>query len=239
MIKDRLIALIFRAAATIEALFGILVTCGVFGGASAGATMLMYYTVQSNIIVLGLFLFLTGKTAYDLAKFGRYGSASYAPRLEAMFMIAITLTMVVFWGMLAPTAGDAWGYIASFGNIAVHTITPILMILDYVFFTESPHLKKQDPWLCLAIPYAYFLFATIMGFSGAVTYTGFGDTVTRFPYFFIDFDLQGWFVALWVLLLTGVFVGLMYLLKYLDGKFKKPQLLPRPQKDASEPNSHS
>lgn len=234
IVKDRLFALIYRLVAGVITLMGILATVGVFGGLSDGATTFLYYTIQSNILALGLFVYLAIKSGYDLVKHGRYGNSGYVPRLEAMVMIAITLTMCVFWGMLAPTAGEIWGYLTSFGNLSVHTFAPILTIVDYLIFTEPGHLKKRDPWLCLIIPYAYFIMSTILGFSGAVTYTGFGGEATRFPYFFIDFDQQGWFVALWVALLSAVFVGLMYLILHFDKKIKKTQILPRKTITADE-----
>ncbi|MFA5449029.1 MAG: Pr6Pr family membrane protein [Clostridia bacterium] len=230
MIKDRLFALIYRLFATVVTIMGILVTVGVFGGITAGAKAFLYYTLQSNMLALALFIYLAARSGYDLIKNGRFGSAGYVPRFEAMVMIAITLTMFVFWGMLAPMAGEMWGYLSSFGNLAVHTFVPVLVIVDYVLFPESGHLTKRDPWLCLIIPLTYFLVSTILGFSGAVTFTGFGGEATRFPYFFIDFDQQGWFVALWVILLASIFVGLMYLVLYLDKKFKKKQILPRKSK---------
>lgn len=230
MIKDRLFALIYRLIAVVVTIMGILVTVGAFGGIAASTQAFLYYTVQSNILALALFIYLVSKSGYDLIKNGRFGSAGYAPRLEAMVMIAITLTMLVFWGMLAPLAGNMWGYLSSFGNLAVHTFVPILVIVDYMLFPDSGHLTRRDPWLCLIIPYTYFLASTILGFTGAATYTGFGGEPSRFPYFFIDFDQQGWFVAVWVILLTAIFVGLMYLILYLDKKIKKKQILPQKRK---------
>jgi hypothetical protein len=215
MRNNRIFALCYRLIAFILCLIGILYTTGAFSG-EIQWTMFLYYTTESNILVLIMFGLLAVKTARDLKRNGAHGPASYCERLSAVIMLAITVTMLIFWGLLAPYIHgemELWAY----SNQQLHTFTPLFMIFDHFFFAKPGRMKRQDPWLFALIPFAYFMQATILGFSG-VWYSVPGIEPARFPYFFINFDLLGARVFLYVAAITIFFVGFAYLMLWYDGK---------------------
>jgi hypothetical protein len=196
-------------------LAGILKTLGILDGAFS-PKILLYYTTDSNILVLAVFAVLLVRTALSIRRDGSHGSASYYERLSAIIALAITVTMLVFWGLLAPQISGPGYNLLSFMNLQVHTITPILMILDYFMFAKPGKLKKIDPIIFALIPLAYFAMTTIAGFSGVVYGSGATSAPVRFPYFFVDFDLLGSSVFLYVGAITVFFMALAYLLLAID-----------------------
>jgi hypothetical protein len=214
MRNNRIFALCYRLASFVLCLMGILVTMGVFDG-RVGWTFLLYYTLESNLMVLAMFGALIVKTAADLKNGGVTGEVSYYERLSAIVTLSITVTLVIFWVLLAPSMGGR-GLLA-FSNLQVHAITPLLMIFDFLFFAAPGKLKKSDPLIFAVIPLAYFAQSTVLGFSG-VRYGAQSGSPTRFPYFFVDFDILGARVFAYVLFFIVFFMGLAYLLLWLDGK---------------------
>ncbi|MDR2091035.1 MAG: Pr6Pr family membrane protein [Clostridiales bacterium] len=220
--KNRIFSLVFRAAAFALCLAGLISTC--FADGSFSPQILLYYTTQSNILVFVYFAVVVVKTAIDIKKHGKTGSSSYFERLSAAFMIAISVTMLVFWTLLVPSVEEMTGdpsFIYSFSNLQVHLTTPLLMIADYIIFTARGKLKKNDPFLFTLIPIAYFIQATILGFSGVVYRSDptLGDI--HFPYFFIDYYQVGWMVAVYVAVIAAFFVGVSNGILYHDIKYAK------------------
>lgn len=214
MRNNRIFALCFRLFSFVLCLFGILITMGAFSG-RINWSILLYYTTESNILVLIMFGVLSVMTAVDLKNHGVIGSVSYCERLSAIVALAITVTLIIFWALLAPVMDR--GGLLSFYNLQVHAVTPLLMVFDYLFFAEPGKLKKHDPWFFAIIPLAYFAQSTALGFSG-VRYGGMFGEPTRFPYFFIDFDKLGARVFAYVLFFFAFFMGLARLLLWYDKK---------------------
>jgi hypothetical protein len=212
MIKNRVFALSFRAFAFVFCLFSVLWNLGTFFGEFSGISLL-YYTLQSNVLVVVMFGLLTVYTAIGLKRGGKKGSASYFPRISANVTLGIFLTLLVFWTMLARTRDAA--YLSSFDNLGVHLFNPLLMIADYVLFSEGGKLKKYDPFIFAALPIGYLIQATILGFSG-VNYSQVPGETARFPYFFMDYYETGAWVALYIIGLAAFYIGLSFLLWFID-----------------------
>jgi hypothetical protein len=214
--NNRIFALVYRSIAFILCLIGVLDTTGVFKGTFNGE-MLLFYTTESNVLVVIMFGVLIAKTAIGIRREGTTGPSSYFERLTAIVALAITVTMLGFWLLLAPTFGDP-GFLFSYLNLQIHMISALLMLFDFFFFAAPGKLKKQDPWFFALIPLAYFAQATILGFSG-VTYEVLakdGGPAPRFPYFFINYDESGALVFVYVVGMTVFFMGLAYLLLWYD-----------------------
>jgi hypothetical protein len=210
---NRVFALCYRAVAFILCLIGVLDTTGVLRGEFNGE-MLLFYTTETNVLVLALFGVLLVRTAADLKSKGPIGPSSYYERLTAIVALAITVTMLVFWLLLAPTMTDPsflWTYL----NLQIHLIAPLLILFDYFFFATPGKLKKQDPWLFALIPLVYFIQATIIGFAG-YTYKALGQENQHFPYFFLDYYTRGGWVLVYSIAVLLFFVGLAYLLLLYD-----------------------
>jgi hypothetical protein len=210
---NRAFALCYRSVAFILCLIGLLETTGVFRGSFNGE-MLLFYTTETNLLVLIVFGILIGRTVADIRRAGIIGSASCHERLSAIVALSITVTMLIFWFLLAPTITDM-SFLLSYHNLQIHLISPLLILVDFFFFATPGKFKKQDPWLFAIVPIVYFVQATILGFAG-YTYTVLGQVNQHFPYFFIDFYKLGGWVFAYVAGIFLFFVGLAYLFLWYD-----------------------
>jgi hypothetical protein len=223
--RNKFAALSFRAFSLAFSLSGIV--AGIVMSAlndesqfSSPFANLLYYTFQSNILVAALFAALLVKTAAGVSKSkGEVLDCGFWPRFGFVVAIDALLTLVVFWVMLAPPliAKGGGGYIATFQNLSVHLFTPLLALLDLFLFNPRGKLTKRDPLYSVIFPYSYIVQATILGFSGVV-YARNGSEVTHFPYLFMDYYQTGFMVAVYVAALSAVFIGLGYLLYWIDRK---------------------
>lgn len=188
-------------------------------------TALNFYTIQSNILVLTtqVILFI-----YDLfyeklkEKFSKFISI-----LKFVSTTAITLTLLVFWGMLAPYM--EMETLKSFSCILVHLVIPLGMIFDFLFSKDEYQVKKNDILFSLIPPVLYFIFCLIRAEISEVRLTG----GSRFPYWFIDIDAYGWLgnengigVLYWIMIIAIIVLfiaGCLYLLnkKISNGKLLK------------------
>ena len=219
MIKDKRAALAFRIAATLIAAAGLLDLLGVFGGAfHPGA--LLYYTAQSNILVIVLLVILSARTAAGLIN-GAGITPSYYPRFEMICVIDILLTFCVFWVLLVPYMAGEY-YLWTFSNLAVHAITPLLCLLDYMLFSESGRLKRRDIFYVAVFPICYVVYSSIIGLSGYVYSISQADgKPVRFPYFFFDFDRIGALAFAYIGGLLVFFFGIGWLFYHLDSKVRR------------------
>lgn len=226
MIHDRMAALIFRGLSFIVIFWGLSSHIGLFSG-TLSPGIFMYYTVQSNILALVLFGMLIVRTAGRYRSLGRVGKTGYMARFEMVCVVDLMLTLVVYWSMLAPGEFSSDGGLFTFDNLAVHLITPLLCLADYILFTDSGHLKYRDTFAILIFPYFYIAFSSFMGLSGYVYYTSGADGLpVHFPYFFIDFERIGSSVWGYVLTLSAAFLIISHVAYYLDKKIQKPFILP-------------
>ena len=219
MIKNTRAALAFRIAATLIAAAGFLDLLGVFSG-SFHPEVLYYYTAQSNILVIALFVILSARTASGNLK-GTEQSARCCPRFEMVCTIDILLTFCVFWALLVPYMAGEF-YLWTFSNLAVHAITPLLCLLDYILFSERRRLKHRDVYYVAIFPICYVIYSSVAGLAGHVY--GISQTdgkPVRFPYFFFDFDRIGALALAYIggLLIFFFIVG--YIFYYLDSRASK------------------
>jgi hypothetical protein len=217
--QHKIFAIVFRSWAFLFALWGIIAITGVFKNAFNPVTLLAY-TIQSNILAAALFGILLARTVRCVPG-GEKGLKplekpyGFFPRLSAFVTFAIFVTMLVFWFILAP--GMTTRSLLALDNLAVHLITPLLMLADYLLFTERGKLKKHDPLLCAVIPYIYLLEAMIIGLTRSVRYDALGNH-SYYPYRFLDVDRFGPRVILTVGAMTLFFLAIAFSWRYLDKK---------------------
>ena len=222
MIKDRRFALILRAGELIFASVGLLSMMGVFRG-TLYPSILMYYTIQSNILAVVMFALLAVRTAIGL-RWGVKGSAGYLARFEMVCVIDIMLTFVVYWFLLAPSLFSMVdGYsVWTFDNIVVHGLTPLLCLFDYILFSQSRHLKYSDVYAVVIYPLAYLLVTSLAGYFGYVYYISAADgNPVRFPYYFYDFDRIGWDAFYYIGGLVVFFLIISHIFFLMDRKIRK------------------
>ena len=221
MIKNKKLALVFRIAAMLTAAAGLLDLMGAFRG-ELYIDVIYYYTAQSNILAIVLFGMLIVKTILSLGKGPE--SACYFPRFAMVCAIDILLTFVVFWTLLVPVL-DGILPLWTFDNLAVHAITPLLCLLDYILFSEPRRLKYRDVYYVTIFPLCYVAASSIAGLAGHVYEISPADGAPiRFPYFFFDFDRIGMFSLAYIGGLIVFFLIIGHIFYFLDAKVRKPKV---------------
>ncbi|MDR0384092.1 MAG: Pr6Pr family membrane protein [Christensenellaceae bacterium] len=219
-VTKNLVSLVYRIAASALILAGVLwLIFGTDGTIDeetgeaffqpAGWSAFLYYTILSNILAFGVFVALFIKMVRP-----NWDKRNLLPVIEGGSVAAITLTLVVFWAILAP--GTSLANLFTFHNMSVHMVAPVLLIIDFFVFTERGSLRRGHIWWWIIFPIAYLIFASVVGFLG-VEYKH-GDKVTNFPYGFMDYHALGFGVIPWFVGIAAFYVGLSFLVYYLDSK---------------------
>lgn len=194
---------------------------------------ILYYTIQSNIWI-GLTCLAFAIIRLIQIKNSNLQITRWLYITKYVFTVAITLTMGVFWILLAPALINT-NYLFTVGNIFAHTLTPVAALISFLAFdSRENQLSKKASLFSLITPVYYFLFVIIASSLGVTFH------LYRAPYFFLDFYEFGWFafgtyseaygfasfgVFYWVLLILGfIFLlgfGLVFLNRFLFRKFQQ------------------
>ena len=223
MIQNKRFALVFRLCAMTFAIVGLLKQLGVFAGRLAPGAF-MFYTIQSNLLAAAMFAFLSFQTAESLRN-GAPGGLGRYTRLGMVCAVDLLVTLIVFWVLLVPEVPAS--YLWTFDNIAVHTVTPLLCLADYILFSEAGRLRYRDVYYVCIFPAAYVLFTTAAGLAGYVySFSGtFGNAAdaapVRFPYFFLDFDRLGATALIYIAAMLAFFIVLAHIIFLIDRKVRK------------------
>lgn len=204
---------LLKAGAAASCAYGIYLHISAHGtGFIAARTVFYYYTTQSNlwfgmIAVLFLLLQFSGRPPAAIPQ--------WLYIVKFCLTAAIALTFVGFSLLLAPFMPRS--YLLSMSNVTLHYATPILAVLD--FAAADRHYRPRRVHLAFSIimPLLYLCTAMTLSLRGVA----FGRR--NVPYFFLDYERFGWFaigrqgigVVYWLLLITGMMVGLAYLLQRL------------------------
>src|SRR5690554_1173259 len=146
--------IVIKLGMIVSAILGIILTMMTSeDGFMSGPSLLLYFTIQSNIwmlaiVSLGIYFDLTKrevKQSYYVAKY--------------ILTTGILLTYLVFSVLLSPTM--PLSYLLSPSNLFLHTITPILSMLDYLLNDKKVELKGQM-FYGLITPGYYLIFAYIL-----------------------------------------------------------------------------
>ena len=105
-------------------------------------------------------------------------------------------------------------------NFLVHTVSPTLVLLDYVLFDEKGHFKLFYPILWLIQPLNYVVYVYTYSNLGGSFYNIGGSR--RFAYFFLDYKKLGYLEVLkWLIVIILGILIISELLVVLDKIFKK------------------
>ncbi|HFI0105999.1 TPA: Pr6Pr family membrane protein [Streptococcus suis] len=146
-----------------------------------GIGMLMYYTVQSNLLVSVFAVYMV----YAMQKGLDLQSAKFL-RLKAAVTMSIMITCVVYHFMLAPLADDFWRV----ENLLCHYIVPLYFLLDTLLVDRQGQYKWFDPIWWTILPLFYMVFALINGFFIKIPIPDAKDS--PFAYFFLNVPKYGW-----------------------------------------------
>ena len=197
-----------KASLAIVGILGIIFTAqsSAFMG---GGSVFFFFTVQSNIFIIGMSLiFLVNDVMYLVNKKSFVNQALFMIKYVAT--VAITVTFIVFFTMLAPLMG--MDYLLSFNNFSLHAIVPILAIVDFILFDTDINLTYKNSLLATIAPISYVVFVYI----GAIFKLQYGKNL-YYPYFFLDFEKNGFFfekgfgIIPWIIILLAGICGLGFL----------------------------
>ena len=172
--------------------------------------MFTYYTVLSNLIVLGFFVY----NAYILYRGDEkvLDNRTYT-RIKAGVSATILMTFFTFTLLLLPRQKleEIW----TIKNFALHFIAPILAISDWYIFDKKALYRKFEPFIWTIIPLTYLVYSLVRALVFNIPIPD--NEESPFPYFFLNIYNLGLTKVIYYCLLILViflFLGyLMYLLK--------------------------
>lgn len=154
---------IMRLLAVAAVIAGVVLTAA---GPATITGLLPFFTIQSNV-------------AYGV--FAAFRGRATPPALKGAVTLYVAITGLVYHLVLTnPASGFAVGPVQrdlpeAIGNQFLHTVVPLLAVLDWLLFDERGRFRWRYALYWLAFPLGYLAFALIRGLI-----------VHRYPYPFID-----------------------------------------------------
>lgn len=153
------------------------------------AGMFCFYTNLSNLLVLVYELALAIAAGFPHSAVLRLLTGS---TLSFSMALCTLVTHLVYQFILVPDAkrnGKRFAdFGASFGNLCVHYLTPLLVVAQWLLLADKSSLGWRSALWWLTLPLAYFVFAMLRGRSGKPI----GHTHLVYPYPFLDLPRLGW-----------------------------------------------
>ncbi|NQG97925.1 Pr6Pr family membrane protein [Streptococcus suis] len=146
-----------------------------------GIGMLMYYTVQSNLLVSVFAVYMV----YAMTKGADLQTSKFL-RIKAAVTMSILITCVVYHFMLAPLADDFWRV----ENLLCHYIVPLYFLLDTLLVDRQRQYKWFDPIWWTTLPLFYMIFGLVNGLFIKIPIPDAKDS--PFAYFFLNVPKYGW-----------------------------------------------
>ncbi len=211
----------WRSAIVLSAFLGIFLS----------NSSLVYFTIQSNVIVLGYFL----AAVYWMAR--RDTADAPAPRLRGAAVLYITITGIVAHVLLNHGENPLPGLVSGpdrlqhWSSFFLHYTTPVLVLAEWLVFSPRNASRWRDLPLWLSYPLGY----AVLTETRAVL---FPDFPVRYPYFFLDPTEKGYaWVGLQMVQLVVEFAVLGALVIGLDrlGTRLRREPAPHPAPTPSEP----
>jgi len=163
---------IIRLFAVVAVLAGVALTAA---GPATITGLLPFFTIQSN---LGYGLF---------AAWAAFRGRATPPALKGAVTLYVAITGLVYHLVLTNQAsGFAMAPVEralpdAIGNQLLHTVVPLLAVLDWLLFDERSRFRWRYALYWLAFPLGYLAFALVRGL-----------VVDRYPYPFIDVNELGY-----------------------------------------------
>lgn len=168
-------------------------TAGLSGAIGRLTDSFSYFTIWSNLMVLGVMTALYRNPNRDSFKFRTL-------RLDSVLMI--TVTGVVYHVLIAPYYPPiSWN---RYSDIFLHTITPILTVFIWLLVGPRKWINLKIVFAALLIPIIWLGYTLLRGI-----------VIGRYPYDFLDVITLGYLpvlITVAVLIAVGLIVALFYLL---------------------------
>lgn len=229
MKKKKIIsAIIFNGLVFVLALIGLIDAFTTSGFMSAGTVL--YFTIDANILLGYICLVFMILNIIKLKK------DIPLPKWLIVFKYMCSITIVcifsVFLFMLLPQMilQGTWQYLFTLQNICLHFLVPIFGVITFIF-TDDYDYKKSTCLYSPIIPFCYMSFIYLIVNLTGKSYFRTIDGFTKYPYFFMDFEVNGWFTLnngimglgtfWWFLIFSVIFFPMGYLLIVLNKKANK------------------
>lgn len=201
--------LLIKASLAVVGILGIVFTAqsSAFMG---GESVFFFFTVQSNIFIIAMALIFLVNDILLLANKRSFVNQTLL-LIKYVATVAITITFLVFFTMLAPLMGI--NYLLSFNNFSLHAIVPILAIIDFIVFDTDINLSYPKSLIATVAPISYVIFVYAIGVPLKLQYA----KDLYFPYFFLNYEQNGFFfekglgIIPWIIILLIGICGLSLL----------------------------
>ena len=216
--KREKFSVIFKLLVIMSLLAGILLNVVHTTSISA---ILSYYTLQSNIVCLIMFL---GIIIAMMSK-NNYRTNNIYYLLKGGTIMAILITGITYQIALAPNnfymdISYTMRTERYWAHLLVHVISPILVLLDYVLFDEKGNFKYYYPIIWLFLPLSYVIYVYSYSARGGSFY-GIGGS-REFAYIFLDYNKIGYSGVFKSIIIIAILILLVsYLFVFLDRKLKR------------------
>jgi len=145
------------------------VAYGLVSGLGGSAAGLRYFTIQSNILVGLVTLYLLVELIWFRRPDGTTQRVS--AYLRGLTMLSVSVTGIVFNVILAPLIDEPLG----FSSVVLHTIVPAGFVLDWLLFARKGSFRFPDIAVWVVPALAYLVITLTVA-----TWDGF------YPYPFMD-----------------------------------------------------
>ena len=166
--------------------------------------LLSYYTIQSNIIILIVLLL---KIINHFKKIKLFKNEETFNNINGACTIIILITGLIFSILLSKYTKDWSGY-RLYSSYVLHYISPLLVLIDYLFFDPTTYKtdnKKILLWLIYPLLYYIFGVIRILYLDGFI------------PYPFMNVKELGFIKSI---LIVVVLIIIFYLISILLSKAK-------------------
>ncbi len=208
MKKHNLIKTIFRAIIIISAIVGVILNSL---GSLIPLKQFAYFTVQSNVLVAVVYLVMIFSNKEN----------NLMRLINNQAVVAIILTGLVYNLMLKPyISGDEYSP-NTLSDILVHSLTPILVFFDFIFFTNHEKHKINEIFYNLTFPMLYWIFTLVFVALGENFNIG-NTYISNYPYFFLNIRAVGIGYFLLVIAFILIISLLLYIIEwFISKKFSK------------------
>lgn len=223
-LRDTRSATVFRLGTVLAVMAGVVLTAA---GPATLTGLLPYFTIQSSL-AYGAF------AGWSAARAQR-GDALASAGVKGAVTLYVVITGLVYHLVLTNSASGFAvatvdrGLPETIGSQLLHTVVPLLAVLDWLLFDVRGRCRWRYPVYWLAFPLGYLGFALVRGL-----------VVDRYPYPFInvtDLGYAGVAVSAVVLALAFWLLGLLFVLidRSLAGRFGSPGVADRRENAVVEP----
>ena len=212
IVRNRIIALLFRSAA-----FALLMFSFQFywGGFSSFWTALSCFDVLLGITLIFIFGFAIVFNLIDL-RHGIRGVAAYPYMPLALPLMAFSIVAgIVYFSYSLPAGGAPYGFAASIFHVCLIAIP----LAEWLFFDEKGTVRFSSGFTLMIIPIFYYIFAyfrTIIWPDAPV----YGDHMYAYPCLDFSTPTIVLYSFIYFILLLGSVTLVLFLNNVLAGKYR-------------------